>query len=93
MDGPSRSSSSAPRASSSRSSRTHPSPAVSFSTVISFRAWSPGRGIISLRTAGVPSERTASATNASVEVSYGRPTVIDQSCSRPAGTSGVTGLG
>jgi hypothetical protein len=52
--------------------------------VISCLAWSPGRGIVSLSTAGVPSASVASATNASVELSKGWPTVIDQSCSSPA---------
>ena len=80
-DDPTFPSRSAPRPASSRRSRGHPSPAASRNTVISRSASSPPRGTMSFNTAGAPSSQTASATNASVESRYARPTVIPQSTS------------
>ena len=78
---PSRSSRSAPRFTSSRNSLGQPSPAASRRAVASCAAALSSRGTISLSTAGVPSSHVASATNASVESRYGRPTASPQSSS------------
>src|SRR5271165_4395854 len=73
---------------SSRSNLAHPAPSARRSAMISCPATSSARGTRSLRTAGVPSSSIASATKASVESSYVRPTLIDHRCSRSATSSG-----
>src|ERR1051326_8888413 len=52
------------------------------STIASLEGSFPTPGTSTLRIAGAPTARVASATKASDPPAYGRPTVIDQSASR-----------